>query len=47
MNSTDFLYIDPGSATAIIAMILGAVAGISFYVKTKWQSLRHKNKVEK
>jgi hypothetical protein len=37
-----FLYIDPGTGSAIIAMVLGAMAGISMYVRTKWQSIRHR-----
>lgn len=47
MISTDFLYIDPGSGSAIIAMIIGAIAGFSIYVKTKWQSIRYRNKAKK
>ena len=47
MFSTDFLYIDPGSGSAIIAMIVGALAGFSIYIKIKWQSFRHKFKAYK
>ena len=42
-----FLYIDPGSATALIAGILGALAGAAMYIKTKWHSIRFRNKTEK
>jgi len=38
------LYIDPGIGTAAIAMILGAIAGISMYIKSKWQSFKYKIK---
>lgn len=38
------LYIDPGTGSAIIAMILGVAAGVSMYIKTKWQSLKYKIK---
>ena len=37
------LYIDPGSMSALAAMIIGALAGVGLYVKTKWQSLKFKN----
>ena len=42
-----FLYIDPGSMSALAAMIIGALAGVSLYIKTKWQSLKFKNKMNK
>jgi hypothetical protein len=42
-----FLYIDPGSLSALAAMIIGVLAGVSLYVKTKWQSLKFKNKMNK
>ena len=42
-----FLYIDPGSMSALAAMIIGALAGITMYVKTKWQSLKFRNKMNK
>ena len=41
------IYIDPGTGSAVIAMILGIVAGVSMYIKTKWQSLKYKIKSEK
>ena len=44
MSIEYFLYIDPGSGMAIIALIIGAAAGFSMYIKTKWHSLRHRNK---
>jgi len=47
MINNFFLYIDPGSATALIAGILGALAGAAMYIKTKWHSIRFRNKTEK
>lgn len=44
MSVEYFLYIDPGSGMAIIAMIIGAVAGVSMYIKIKWHSIRYRNK---
>ena len=35
-------YIDPGSATAIIAMILGAIAGVGMTLKMYWFKIKHK-----
>ena len=35
-------YIDPGSATAIIAMIIGAIAGIGMTLKMYWFKIKHK-----
>ena len=43
----NFLYIDPGSMSAFTAMIIGALAGVALYVKTKWQSLKFRNKMNK
>lgn len=43
----DFLYIDPGSGSALIAAIIGILAGATMYIRTKWQSFRHKIKEEK
>jgi hypothetical protein len=40
----NILYIDPSSFSAIIAAIIGGLAGISLYIKTKWQMLKNKNK---
>lgn len=40
------LYIDPSTASAVAAAILGAVAGVSMYIKTKWSSFRHKVKTD-
>ena len=42
-----FLYIDPGTASALLAGILGALVGVGMYIKTKWHSIRYKNKTEK
>jgi hypothetical protein len=47
MFNLNFLYIDPSSGSAIIAVILGAMAGITMYIRTKWQSIRYKNKTNK
>ena len=35
-------YIDPGSATAIIAMIFGAIAGAGMALKMYWFKIKHK-----
>ena len=35
-------YIDPGSATAIMAMIIGAIAGIGMTLKMYWFKFKHK-----
>ena len=35
-------YIDPGSATAIMAMIIGAIAGIGMTLKMYWFKINHK-----
>ena len=35
-------YIDPGSAMAIIAMIVGAVAGVGMTLKLYWFKIREK-----
>ena len=35
-------YIDPGSATAIMAMIIGAIAGIGMTLKMYWIKIKHK-----
>ena len=40
----NLLYIDPGTGSALIAMILGGIAGVSMYIKTKWQSLKFRIK---
>ena len=44
---SSFLYIDPGSMSALAAMIIGALAGVALYIKTKWQSLKFRNKMNK
>ena len=41
------LYIDPGTTSALLAGILGALAGAAMYIKTKWHSIRYRNKAEK
>ena len=35
-------YIDPGSATAIMAMIIGAIAGVGMPLKLYWYKIKHK-----
>ena len=35
-------YIDPGSATAIIAMIVGAIAGAGMTIKLYWLKIKQK-----
>ena len=35
-------YIDPGSATAIMAMIIGAIAGVGMTLKMYWFKIKHK-----
>ena len=42
-----FLYIDPGSTSALIAGILGALAGTAMYIRTKWHSIRYRNQTKK
>ena len=42
-----FLYIDPGSLNALFAVIVGAIVGAGLYIKTKWQSIRFRNKTDK
>lgn len=38
----NILYIDPGSLSALFAIILGGIAGFSMYIKTKWQSIKNR-----
>ena len=42
-----FLYIDPGTASALLACIIGALAGGGMYIKTKWNSIKYRNKTKK
>ena len=35
-------YIDPGSATAIMAMMIGAIVGIGMTLKMYWFKIKHK-----
>ena len=35
-------YVDPGSATAIIAMIIGAIAGAGMTLKLYWYKIKDK-----
>jgi len=41
-----FLYIDPGTASALFACIIGALAGVGMYIKTKWHSIKYRNKTK-
>ena len=47
MIISDFLYIDAGSGSALIATILGVAVGATMYIRTKWQSIRYRNKIDK
>lgn len=47
MDTSYLLYIDPGSSSAILATVIGAVAGLSMYIKTKWQSIRYRSEAKK
>jgi len=44
MINNIFLYIDPGTTSALLAGILGVLAGAAMYIKTKWHSIRYRNK---
>jgi len=46
MDNSYLLYIDPGSISAILATIIGALVGLSMYLKIKWQSIRYRNKIK-
>lgn len=37
----NILYIDPSGLSAIFAAVIGAIAGISLYIKTKWQMIKN------
>ena len=43
MFNSIFLYIDPGTGSAIFAMVIGVMAGATMYIRTKWQTIRSKN----
>ena len=47
MINNIFLYIDPGTTSALLAGILGALVGVGMYIKIKWNSIRYKNKTKK
>tara|TARA_Y100001936_G_scaffold18115_1_gene15286 strand:- start:2399 stop:2557 length:159 start_codon:yes stop_codon:yes gene_type:complete len=36
------LYIDPGSASAVIAMIIGGIAGVGMTLKMYWYKIKEK-----
>ena len=38
----NLLYIDPGTGSAIIAVIVSAAAGAGMFIKTKWAKLRYR-----
>jgi len=40
MIESNFLYIDPGSGSALIATILGVLVGAGMYIRTKWESIK-------
>ena len=42
-----FLYIDPGTVSALLAGIIGVLAGVGMYIKTKWHSIKYRNKTKK
>ena len=42
-----FLYIDPGTGSAILVIILSAAAGVGMFIKTRWQKLRYRVKNDK
>ena len=41
-----YLYIDPGVGSAIVIMILSAVAGVGMFLRTRWAKLKYKMKNE-
>ena len=40
--SNAYAYIDPGTGSAIIAMIISVFAGIAFAIKLYWEKLKYK-----
>lgn len=36
----DLLYVDPGSGSYLVQMIIAAVLGVLFYFKTIWWSIK-------
>jgi hypothetical protein len=40
MVQTIFLYVDPGSGSYIIQIIIATVLGVGFYIKAFWHQLR-------
>ena len=42
MNISDFLYIDPGSLSAFMAVIIGAIAGLGMTLKLYWFKIKQK-----
>jgi len=37
-----FNYIDPGSGSAILAMIISAIAGIGITIRMYWEKIKYK-----
>ena len=40
--SNAYAYIDPGSGSAILAMIISAIAGIGITLKIYWEKLKYR-----
>tara|TARA_Y100000782_G_scaffold98033_1_gene111447 strand:- start:118 stop:258 length:141 start_codon:yes stop_codon:yes gene_type:complete len=40
----NLLYIDPGTGSVIIAVIVSAAAGAGMFIKTKWAKIRYRMK---
>ena len=40
MIQTIFLYVDPGSGSYLIQIIIATVLGIGFYIKAFWHQLK-------
>jgi hypothetical protein len=48
----EFLYIDPGSGSYLLQVVIAAVLGAAFWIKMSWQRIKaffggHKIKAEK
>jgi|TARA_Y100001949_G_scaffold35457_1_gene28234 hypothetical protein len=37
-------YLDPGTGSALLAFVVSAIAGISIFIKTKWDKIRYRMK---
>ena len=40
----NLLYLDPGTGSAIIAVIVSVAAGAGMFIKTKWDKIRYRMK---